>query len=191
MTDPFSQFEEWLDEAAAAGEHEPTAMSVATVDAQGGPSVRMVLLKQVDPRGFVFYTNLDSPKAADLSARPRAALCFHWKSIGRQVRVSGRAEKVSDAEADAYYATRPRLSQLGAWASKQSRPMRGYYDLEQSCAAYALRYPLGGVPRPPFWSGFRIVPDRIEFWRDKPFRRHERVIRVLDGGQWGEQWLYP
>ena len=136
-------------------------------------------------------STLPKAKAADLSARPRAALCFHWKSIGRQVRVSGRAEKVSDAEADAYYATRPRLSQLGAWASKQSRPMRGYYDLEQSCAAYALRYPLGGVPRPPFWSGFRIVPDRIEFWRDKPFRRHERVIRVLDGGQWGEQWLYP
>jgi pyridoxamine 5'-phosphate oxidase len=191
LTDPFSQFKEWLDEAAAAGEHEPTAMSVATVDPQGGPSVRMLLLKHVDPRGFVFYTNLDSPKATDLALRPRAALCFHWKSIGRQVRVSGRTERVTDAEADAYFATRPRLSQLGAWASKQSQPMGGYFDLEQACAGYALRFPLGAVPRPPFWSGFRVVPDRIEFWRDKPFRRHERVIRVLADGRWGEQWLYP
>jgi len=191
MSHPVEQFSAWLDEATRSGEPEPTAMSLATTDPQGNPAVRMVLLKHADSRGFVFYTNLDSPKAADLAARPMAALCFYWNRIGRQVRVSGTTEGVSDAEADAYFATRPRLSQLGAWASKQSRPMRGYFDLEQACAAFALRYPIGAVPRPPFWSGYRVVPERIEFWRQKPFRRHERVIRVLENGLWSEQWLYP
>jgi len=191
MTDPIAQFTEWLDEATREGELEPTAMALATAGAGGRPAVRMVLLKHADSRGFVFYTNLESPKAADLAARPNAELCFCWKSIGRQVRVSGLTERVSDAEADAYFATRPRLSQLGAWASKQSRPMGGYYDLEAACAAYALRYPFGPVPRPPFWSGFRVIPDRIEFWRQKPFRRHERTVHVREDGLWSEQWLFP
>jgi pyridoxamine 5'-phosphate oxidase len=191
MTDPVEQFAAWLDEATRSGEPEPTAMALATTEPGGGPAVRMVLLKHVDARGFVFYTNLDSPKAADLAAKPRAALCFFWNITGRQVRVSGAVESVPDAEADAYFATRPRLSQLGAWASKQSHPMQGYYDLEKACAAYALRYPIGAVPRPPFWSGYRVVPDRIEFWKQKPFRRHERIVHVLEEGLWREQWLYP
>jgi len=191
MTDPIVQFTALLEEATRSGEPEPTAMALATTDASGAPAVRMVLLKHVDARGFVFYTNLESPKAADLAANPRAALCFYWNLIGRQVRISGLTERVSDAEADAYFATRPRLSQLGAWASKQSRPMRGYYDLEQACAAFALRFHIGAVPRPPFWSGYRVVPDRIEFWKLKPFRRHERVLHVRENGQWSEQWLYP
>ena len=191
MTHPIDQFIAFLDEAARSGEPEPTAMALATTNAAGSPSVRMVLLKHVDQRGFVFYTNLGSPKAGDLAANPRAELCFYWNRTGRQVRVSGSTERVPDAEADAYFATRPRLSQLGAWASKQSHPMKGYYDLEQACAAYALRYPIGAVPRPPFWSGYRVVPDRIELWKQKPFRRHERILRVLENGVWSEQWLYP
>ena len=191
MTNPIDQFKELLDEATRSGEPEPTAMALATTEPGGAPAVRMVLLKHVDERGFVFYTNLGSPKAADLAANRRAALCFYWNRTGRQVRVSGVTEAVSDAEADAYFATRPRLSQLGAWASKQSQPMRGYYDLEQACAGYALRYPIGEVPRPPFWSGFRVVPGRIEFWKQKPFRRHERVLHVLENGVWRESWLYP
>jgi pyridoxamine 5'-phosphate oxidase len=191
MTNPVDQFTAWLDEATKSGEPEPTAMALATTDADGGPSVRMVLLKHADSRGFVFYTNLTSPKAGDLAAIPRAALCFYWNRTGRQVRVNGRTEPVSDAEADAYFATRPRLSQLGAWASKQSKPMQGYFDLEQACAAYALRFHIGAVPRPPFWSGYRVVPERIEFWQQKPFRRHERIVHVLEANQWHQQWLYP
>ncbi len=191
VTAPLHQFARWLEDATRSGEIEPTAMSLATCDGSGQPSVRMVLLKQADEGGFVFYTNLGSPKATDLSTRPRAALCFHWKQLSRQVRVSGRAEPVADAEADAYFATRPRLSQLGAWASRQSRPMAGYYDLEKACALEALRHPMGAVPRPPFWSGFRVVPDRIEFWLQKPFRRHERVLHELRDGAWSEHWLFP
>ena len=191
MMDPIAQFTQWLYEATRSGEPEPTAMALATSDAHGSPAVRMVLLKHVDQRGFVFYTNLTSPKAEDLAANPKAALCFYWNLTGRQVRVTGRTEAVPDAEADAYFATRPRLSQLGAWASKQSRSMQGYFDLEQACAAYAIRFHIGAVPRPPFWSGYRVVPDRIEFWRQKPFRRHERIICVLGNGGWSEQWLYP
>jgi pyridoxamine 5'-phosphate oxidase len=190
-THPVDKFREWLDDAVRGGEPEPTAMALATADDKGNPDVRMVLLKHADSRGFVFYTNLGSPKAADLAARPRASLCFFWGRLGRQVRVSGKTEAVEEGEADAYFATRPRLSQLGAWASKQSRPMQGYYDLEKACAAFALRYPLGSVPRPPFWSGYRIVPDRIEFWLQKPFRRHERVVHVLENGEWRQFWLYP
>ena len=191
MTDPIAQFNLWLEEATQSGEPEPTAMALATSDTKGNPAVRMVLLKHVDLRGFVFYTNLTSPKAENLACNPKAELCFYWNRIGRQVRVRGRTEPVSDAEADAYFATRPRLSQLGAWASKQSHPMHGYFDLEQACAAHAIRFHVGAVPRPPFWSGYRVVPDRIEFWRQKPFRRHERIICVLEGGGWREQWLYP
>ena len=191
MTDPIAKFKEWLDRAIRAGAQEPTAMALATADSSGMPSVRMVLLKRVDERGFVFYTNLGSLKAADLKANPRAALCFYWKEIDRQVRISGSVEPVSEAEADAYFATRPRMSQIAAWASEQSRPMKSYFELEKACAAVALRYPLGAVPRPPFWSGLRVVPDRIEFWTLKPFRCHKRVLHTREGAAWREQWLYP
>jgi pyridoxamine 5'-phosphate oxidase len=191
MEHPVAQFREWLAAAEKSGEKEPTAMALATADAGGSPSVRMVLLKHADERGFVFYTNLDSPKSRDLGARPAASLCFYWKVLERQVRITGVTEPVSDQEADAYFATRPRLSQLGAWASRQSTPMQGYYDLEKACAAMALRYPLGAVPRPPNWSGFRLVPSAVEFWTAKPFRRHERVLCTLRDGQWSQQWLFP
>jgi pyridoxamine 5'-phosphate oxidase len=190
-SNPIDHFKAWLADATRSGEAEPTAMALATADAAGNPDVRMVLLKHADARGFVFYTNLGSPKASDLAARPRASLCFYWGRIGRQVRVTGRTEPVSDAEADAYFATRPRLSQLGAWASKQSKPMQGYYDLEKACASFALRYHVGAVPRPPFWSGYRVVPEKIEFWLQKPFRRHERVVHIIENGEWRRQWLFP
>ncbi len=185
------RFHSWSSDAANNGVVDPTAMALATADADANPSVRMVLLKQADERGFVFYTNLGSPKARDLKERPRAALCFHWAAIGRQVRVEGRTEPVSDDEADDYFASRPRLSQIGAWVSRQSEPMSGNFDLEQACAAYAVRNPLGSVSRPPFWSGYRVVPDVIEFWSERPFRRHERLRYVRDGGRWFESRLYP
>jgi len=191
MTEPLTRFNAWLEDARNGGLEEPTAMALATADAQGRPSVRMVLLKHADDRGFVFYTNLESPKSADLGANPRAELCFYWNPPGRQVRITGPVERTSDAEADAYFATRPRLSQIGAWASRQSRPMQGYYELEQACARVALRYPFGAVPRPPHWSGYRVVPERIEFWKQKPFRRHERVLFTREQDVWKEQWLFP
>jgi len=191
MTDPLTQFNAWFHDAQHCGLEEPTAMALATTDAQGRPSVRMVLLKHADERGFVFYTNLESAKAADLKAKPHAELCFYWDPLKRQVRITGPVERVSDAEADAYFATRPRLSQIGAWASQQSRPLQGYFELEQACAMVALRYPLGAVPRPPFWSGYRVVPERIEFWKQKPFRRHERVLYTRENGGWKKQWLFP
>ncbi|MDF9828371.1 pyridoxamine 5'-phosphate oxidase [Ereboglobus sp. PH5-5] len=192
--DPIALFKKWQDDAARTKTCDPTAMAVATTDAQGRPSVRVVLLKALDERGFVFYTNLDSPKAADLRAHPRAALCFHWHAIDRQVRIEGPVEPVADAEADAYFATRARLSQIGAWASKQSRPMEGYWELEKAVAATLLRFPIGSVPRPPNWSGFRVKPLRIEFWWQKPFRHHQRFAyeRPSTDAPWGgEQWLYP
>ena len=151
----------------------------------------MMLLKAVDERGFVFYTNLGSAKAQALMHNPRVALCFYWAEIGKQVRVLGQTNIVSDEEADSYFATRQRLSQISAWASKQSQPMRGYLELETEVAKTALRFRLGEIQRPPFWSGFRVVPERIEFWTRKPFRRHQRIVyeRVLNG--WRKQWLYP
>ncbi len=188
---PVARFQEWLAEARQAGEPEPTAMALATTDAAGAPHVRMVLLKHADVHGFVFYTNLESPKALELRARPAAALCFFWSLTKRQVRVDGHVEPVSDAEADAYFATRPRLSQVGAWASRQSQPMSGPLQLEQACAAVALRHGFGAIPRPPFWSGFRVVPERIEFWSGKPFRLHERVRHSLEGGGWRHERLFP
>jgi len=191
MIDPIIQFLAWFDDAQHCGLDEPTAVALATADATGHPSVRMVLLKHADQRGFVFYTNLESAKADDLRANPRAELCFYWNPLGRQVRVTGPVERVGDAEADAYFATRPRLSQIGAWASRQSRPMQGYFELEQACAKVVLRHPLGAIPRPPFWSGYRVVPERIEFWKQKPFRRHERTLYTRANGSWQEQWLYP
>lgn len=190
-TDPFSLFATWFSDAEANEPHDHTACALATADAAGRPSVRMVLLKAHGPRGFVFYTNLESPKAADLLANPHAALCFHWPKLERQVRVEGKVERVEATEADAYFATRPRLSQLGAWASRQSQPMSGRFALAPAVAAAAARFPLGAVPRPPHWSGFRLVPDRIEFWVQRPFRHHDREHFVREGETWRHEWLFP
>lgn len=189
--DPIARFLEWFAAARAAEPHDATAMALATADANGTPSVRMVLLKQADERGFAFYTNLDSPKSADLRDRPSAALCFHWPASQRQVRVEGSAVAVSAEEADAYFATRPRLSQLGAWASSQSRPLPARFALERAVAAAASRFPLGPIPRPSHWSGWRIVPHRIEFWEQQPFRLHRRELFVRTGGAWSSQRLFP
>ena len=189
--DPIALFRTWFQEAIDSEIEEPSAMTVATVDMDGSPDARMMLLKGVDDRGFVFYTNLGSTKAQALKHDARVALCFYWAEISKQVRVRGRANMVSDQEANAYFATRPRLSQISAWASKQSQPMRGYFELETEVAKSALRFGLAEIPRPPFWSGFRVVPERIEFWLQKPFRRHQRIVyeRLLDG--WRKRWLYP
>jgi pyridoxamine 5'-phosphate oxidase len=188
---PIALFQTWFREAVDSGMKEPSAMTVATVDADDYPDARMMLLKGVDERGFVFYTNLGSAKARALTHNPRVTLCFYWLEIGKQVRVRGRANIVPDEEANAYLATRSRLSQISAWASKQSQPMRGYFELEAQVAKAALRFGVGKVQRPPFWSGFRVRPERIEFWLQKPFRRHQRIVyeRVTDG--WRKQWLYP
>ena len=189
--DPIVLFQTWFDEATRSGIKEPSAMTVATVDADGYPDARMMLLKGADERGFVLYTNLGSAKAQALRHDPRVALCFYWAEIGKQVRVRGQTNIVSDEEADVYFAMRPRLSQISAWASKQSQPMRGYLELETQVAKTALHFRLGEIPRPPFWSGLRVVPERIEFWLQKPFRRHQRILyeRVPNG--WRKQWLYP
>jgi pyridoxamine 5'-phosphate oxidase len=167
-------------------------MALATVDKDGLPDVRMVLLKGFDHNGFVFYTNLESRKGTELAQNMKAALCFHWKSLRRQVRVRGPVERVSDAEADAYFASRPRGSRIGAWASKQSRPLESRFALEKAVAEYTAKYPLGEIPRPPHWSGFRIVPQMIEFWADRQFRLHDRVVfdRTAEGG-WKKARLYP
>jgi len=189
--DPIALFQEWLREAVDSGMKEPTAMTLATVDAEGAPDARMLLLKGCDERGFVFYTNLESAKADAVRHDPRVALCFYWNAIEKQVRVRGRATQVSDEEADVYFATRPRLSQISAWASKQSRPMEGYFELEAAIAKTALRFGIGSVPRPPFWSGFRVVPERIEFWHGKRYRRHHRTIYMRSADGWQTQYLYP
>jgi len=189
--DPIARFHEWFAEARAAEPHDPTAMSLATVGADGRPSVRMVLLKHADNRGFVFYTNLQSPKSTALEANPFAALCIHWPKLERQVRVDGPVEPVAPDEADAYFATRPRLSQLGAWASRQSQPMAGRFELERAVALAAARFPIGAVPRPPHWSGWRVVPRQIEFWQQRAFRHHDRQRFTRDGDVWRDQWLFP
>jgi pyridoxamine 5'-phosphate oxidase len=190
--DPFEVFAGWFDEAKQCGLSEPTAMALATADAAGAPSLRMVLLKEHGPDGFVFYTNYESRKGRELLANPRAALCFHWMPLGRQVRVQGRVEQVSDAEADAYYGSRERDSRIGAWASQQSRPMKTRYDLEKNVAKFAAKYAIGDIPRPPYWSGFRIVPHLIEFWTQKPFRLHERIVfERPEGGEWTTSRLFP
>ena len=165
-------------------------MAVATVD-NDGPDARMLLLKGVDERGFVFYTNLESPKAQALRGDPRVALCFYWNEIEKQVRVRGRASPVSDEEADVYFASRPRLSQISAWASKQSRPMEGYFELESAIATATLRFSVASIPRPPFWSGFRVAPEQIEFWHGKLYRRHHRIVYTRNADTWQTQWLYP
>jgi len=189
---PLVRFAAWFAEAKAS-EPEPTAMSLATVGADGQPSVRIVLLKDVDARGFVLYTNLESRKGREALAHPQVALCFHWKSLERQVRVEGRVERVGDAEADAYFASRPRLSQIGAWASEQSRPLDSREALEARVKAFEARFP-ETVPRPPHWSGLRVVPHRIEFWSARPGRLHERHVYRRPDAQtpgWDVQTLYP
>jgi len=189
--EPFALFDAWFAEAKKSEPNDPNGMALATVDASGLPDVRMVLLKGVDPRGFVFYTNTESAKGLQLAANPRAALLFHWKSLRRQVRVRGAVEPVTAEEADAYFASRARDSQIGAWASEQSRPMQGRLALEQRIAKFALKFGLGQPPRPPQWSGYRIIPSEFEFWRDKPFRLHDRLKFVRAGEGWTKARLYP
>lgn len=190
--DPYEMFARWFTDAERSEINDPNAMTVATVDAAGRPSVRVVLLKGYDPDGFVFYTNLDSRKGSELKARPVAALCFHWKSLRRQVRIEGGIGQVSDAEADVYYQTRPYLSRIGAWASLQSRPLDERATLERRVAELSAQYPEGAaVPRPAHWSGFRLTPDAFEFWEDRPFRLHDRVTYHGHAGAWQLGRLYP
>lgn len=192
MTDPIAQFNVWLDTAKKHKDiAEPTAMCLATVDAKGEPSARMVLLKEVDERGFVFYTNNESHKGNDLKENPRVALVFYWMPLGRQVRVEGIAAPVSDEEADAYFESRPRDSRIGAWASKQSRPLSSKAELLEAVAREGLRFGIGEIPRPPYWSGWRVVPRVIEFWEDRPFRLHDREVFTRNGGVWDVTRLFP
>jgi pyridoxamine 5'-phosphate oxidase len=194
LHDPIDLFKQWLADAQALPREqvpEPTAFALATVSEDGQPSVRMVLLKDVDQRGFVFYTNLESRKARELTGNRRAAMNFHWPQLERQVRVEGRVSRVADTEADAYFASRARGSQIGAWASRQSRPMERATDLETRVAEFEAKYAAGPVPRPPFWSGFRIEPAVIEFWKGKPSRLHDRQVYHRDGDGWRVQILYP
>jgi pyridoxamine 5'-phosphate oxidase len=189
--EPLAPFQRWFAEAAK-NESLADAMTLATASRDGVPSLRAILVKGVDSRGFVFYTNMESRKAEELLANPRAALCFHWKSLQRQVRVEGTAERATDAEADAYFASRPRESQIGAWASDQSRPLASRSELEARAAELACKFAdHPTVPRPPNWAGFRIVPQRIEFWQERPSRLHDRFVFIRDGGTWRKQRLFP
>jgi pyridoxamine 5'-phosphate oxidase len=189
--EPYSLFETWLKEAEAAEVNDPNALALATVDEHGMPNVRMVLLKGFDRDGFVFYTNLESRKGRELLGQKKAAMVFHWKSLRRQVRVRGNVELVSDVEADAYYDSRPRGSRIGAWASKQSRPLESRFALEKAVAEYTVKFGVGAIPRPPYWSGFRLKPVSIEFWHDRPFRLHDRIEFVRQGDGWEKIRMYP
>ncbi|MBA5806051.1 pyridoxamine 5'-phosphate oxidase [Rhizobium changzhiense] len=191
--EPFKLFAEWLKEAEASEPNDPNAVALATVDEDGLPNVRMVLLKGFDDDGFVFYTNFESQKGREILGQKKAAMCFHWKSLRRQVRLRGPVEIVTDAEADAYFKTRARGSRIGAWASRQSRPLESRFALEKAVAEYTARYAIGEIPRPAHWSGFRIRPTSIEFWKDQKFRLHDRVEfrRPSPEGVWDKVRMYP
>jgi pyridoxamine 5'-phosphate oxidase len=190
-TSPFTQFHDWMAEAEKSEPNDPNAMIVATTTLDGHPSLRTILLKGVDERGFVFYTNKESRKGDELAHNPNVALLFHWKSLRRQIRIEGTVEPVTDAEADAYYASRPRISRLGAWASLQSRPLADRSVLVERLAEMERRYP-EDVPRPSYWAGYRVLPERFEFWQDMPYRLHDRTVyRRLEDGVWGQTKLFP
>jgi pyridoxamine 5'-phosphate oxidase len=193
QNEPFALFASWLRDAEANEPNDPNAVALATVDKDGLPNVRMVLLKGFDSQGFVFYTNFESQKGQEILSQKKAAMCFHWKSLRRQVRLRGLVEVVSDKEADDYFRTRARGSRIGAWASKQSRPLEGRFALEKAVAEYTARYAIGDIPRPPYWSGFRIRPLSIEFWHDRQFRLHDRVEfrRDVPEGAWEKVRMYP
>ncbi len=189
--DPFALFDSWMEQARSSEPNDPDAMAFASADEQGRPSVRMVLLRSVGPRGFGFFTNLDSRKGLELLANPHGALAIHWKSLRRQVRAEGKVVQVSDAEADAYFVSRSRESRIGSWASDQSRPLQSRALFEERYAATQQRFDGEDVPRPPRWSGFRLIPDSIEFWSDRPHRLHERRLFTRHDGGWSEGLLYP
>jgi pyridoxamine 5'-phosphate oxidase len=191
--EPFALFEAWLNEAIKSEPNDPNAMALATVDPDGLPDVRMVLMKGFDAEGFVFYSHIASQKGRELAANPKAALLFHWKSLRRQVRIRGNVTPVTDVEADAYFATRPKQAQIGAWASKQSQALESRFAFEQAIAKVAAKYVIGEVPRPPGWSGWRITPSRIEFWHDRPFRLHDRIEfrRDAAGQKWSKTRMSP
>ena len=194
INDPITHFQSWLSEAEKSEPNDPTAVALATADSNGMPNVRMVLLKAADQQGFVFYTNFESAKGDELVVNPQAALCFHWKSLRRQVRVQGSIEVVADQEADDYFASRAKDSQIGAWASQQSRALENRFALEKAVARFAAKHALGAVPRPPYWSGYRLVHEKIEFWTDKPFRLHDREVFYRDlrsDNGWRKEKLYP
>ncbi|MBM3541155.1 MAG: pyridoxamine 5'-phosphate oxidase [Alphaproteobacteria bacterium] len=191
LADPIALFRAWFEEAKASEPNDPNAFTLATATPDGRPSARMVLLKDANERGFAFYTNYESRKGQELLANPQAALLFHWKSLRRQVRAVGRIEKTTAEEADAYFATRARGAQLGAWASEQSRPLPSRFELEKRVAQFTAKFGLGKVPRPPHWSGFRLVPDEFEFWKDGAFRLHDRLVFRREGAGWRTEKLYP
>ena len=189
--DPYAHFRDWFAKAQESEPAFPEAFALATADRNGRPSARMMLLKSVDEHGFVFFTNLGSRKGGEIDENPQVAMCFHWKSLEKQVRVEGPVEPVGGDEADAYFATRPRTSQLGAWASRQSRPMSGRFELEGEVARYAAKFNVGEVPRPPHWSGFRLRPERVEFWRQYAFRLHDRLEYRRGPDGWQTRYLFP
>jgi pyridoxamine 5'-phosphate oxidase len=189
--EPWALFADWLAQATLTEPNDPNAMALATVDSEGMPNVRMVLLKGFDPAGLVFYTNTESNKGRELAAGPNAAVVLHWKSLGRQIRARGPVTQVTGEEADAYFRSRPRDSRIGAWASRQSRPLESRFALERAVALHAAKFALGDIPRPPNWTGFRIAPVSFEFWQERPFRLHDRAQFLRDGEGWRRQRLYP